>query len=189
MSESKEINTGELKEVNSSEKEEINTEPEKEVDGSEEKGLRHQTGKRARKLRNKLKRIEKKISQIKGEDWSDREKWKTAHMAEIYTMLMSLCTKFPKAFTTDEKKVRPLKIGIYEDLKAELGLKGKEKIWAKVQKRLLREALKIYTSSPVYLKQLSKGLYRVDLFGKRTERVINSQSNSAQIKLEEFDKK
>ena len=172
-----------------SEEEKVNTNELKEGDDNEEKGLRNQTGKRARKLRNKLKRIEKKISQIKGEDWSDREKWKTAHMGEIYTMLMSLCSKFPKAFTTDDQKIRPLKIGIYEDLKVELGLKGKKRIWAKVQKRLLREALKIYTSSPVYLKQLSKGLYRVDLFGKRTERVINSQSNSAQIKLEEFDKK
>ena len=172
--------------VNSSSEKEVNTNELKEADDSSEKGLRNQTGKRARKLRNKLKRIEKKISKIKGEDWSDREKWRTAHMGEIYTMLMSLCTKFPKAFTTDEKKVRPLKIGIYEDLKEELGLKGKEKIWAKVQKRLLREALKIYTSSPVYLKQLSKGLYRVDLFGNRVERVIKEQCDSAEVKLEEF---
>ncbi len=179
----------ESNEVNSSEKEEINTDESKEVDDGEENKLQNKTGKRARKLRNKLKRIEKKISQIKGEDWDDREKWRTAHMAEIYTMLMSLCSKFPKAFSTDEKKVRPLKIGIYEDLKVELGLKGKKRIWAKVQKRLLREALKIYTSSPVYLKQLSKRLYRVDLFGKRIERVIKEQSNSAQVKLEELDTK
>ena len=55
------------------------------------------------------------------------EEWRSTHMPQIQMMLMELCTKFPQAFTTDEQQVKPLKMGIYEDLKVALGLTSTKK--------------------------------------------------------------
>ncbi len=117
------------------------------------------------------------------------EEWRTTHMPQIQMMLMELCTKFPKAFTTDEQQVKPLKMGIYEDLKVALGLKGNYQSEAKKQKRFLREALKLYSESPAYLKKISQQLSRIDLEGKRTERVTEEYAKIAGMMLEKLKSK
>ena len=117
------------------------------------------------------------------------EEWRSTHMPEIRMMLMELYTKFPQAFTTDEQQVKPLKMGIYEDLKVALGLKGNYQTEAKEQKRFLREALKLYSESPAYLKKISQQLSRIDLEGKRTERVTEEYAKIARMMLEELKSK
>lgn len=114
------------------------------------------------------------------------EEWRIANMSQIYMMLMELCAKFPKTFTTDEKKLKPLKIGINEDIKVVLGLKCDYRTEAKKRKRLVREALKLYTESPGYLKKLTQQLYRIDLQGKRTEKVVEEHAERAKMMLEEL---
>ncbi len=115
------------------------------------------------------------------------EEWRTIHMPEINEMLIKLYTKFPQAFSTDEQQVKPLKMGIYEDLKVALGLKGNYQSEARKQKRLLREALKLYSESPAYLKKISQQLYRIDLEGKRTEKVTEEYAKIATMMLEKFE--
>ncbi len=58
---------------------------------------------------------------------------------------------------------------------------------AKEQKRLLREALKLYSESPAYLKKISQQLYRIDLEGKRTEKVTEEYAKIATMMLEKFE--
>ena len=69
--------------------------------------------------------------------------WRTANMADIYAILVTLSEKFPKTFFIDEKKEKPLKIGIYEDIKVALGLKNKYDRQSKRQKRLILAALEL----------------------------------------------
>ncbi len=85
-----------------------------------------------------------------------------------------------------KKKIKPLKIGINEDIKVALGLKGDYRTEAKKRKRLVREALKLYTESPGYLKKLTQQLSRIDLEGKRTEKVVEEHAERAKMMLEEL---
>ena len=52
-------------------------------------------------------------------------KWWVANLAEILAMLESLYEKYPKAFFSERKKVKPLKIDIHNDIKIALKLKKK----------------------------------------------------------------
>jgi len=115
--------------------------------------------------------------------------WRTANMADIYAILVTLSEKFPKTFFIDEKKVKPLKIGIYEDIKVALGLKNKYDRQSKRQKRLILAALELYTLAPSYLQKASWGLYRINLEGNRTERVTESSARYSKAKLLEIKQK
>ncbi len=115
--------------------------------------------------------------------------WRTAHMSEIQTMLNNLYEKFPKAFIKDPKKIKPLKLGINEDLIVELGLKRNFEREGKKQKRLIYEALKLYTEATEYVIKIIKRLYRIDLNGKRTERVSETHAEMAQTLLEQLNLK
>ncbi len=113
-------------------------------------------------------------------------KWWAANLTEILAMLNTLHEKFPKTFFSDFKKVKPLKVGIREDIKVALGLKKKYDSESLYQKKLLWAALNIYTQTPEYLQKLSRQLYRIDLNGNRTERVTDEQVLFAKARLREI---
>ena len=115
-------------------------------------------------------------------------KWWAANLAEILAMLETLYEKFPKTFFRDGKKVKPLKIGIRKDIKVVLELRKKYDSKSLYQKKLLWAGLSIYTRTPEYLEKLSKQLYRIDLKGKRTERVTDEQVLLAKARLREIKK-
>ena len=104
-------------------------------------------------------------------DKKAKREWEKANKIQIYEMLNTLYEKFPKAFFKEDKKIKPLKIGIREDVDEALGLANKFDPESKNQKKLVQGALKIYIKNPVYQAKLAKKLYRIDLQGKRTERV------------------
>ena len=115
-------------------------------------------------------------------------KWWVANLAEILAMLESLYEKYPKAFFSEGKKVKPLKIGIHNDIKIALGLKKKSDSESLHKKKLIWAALGIYTRTPEYIQKVSKQLYRIDLKGKRTERVTEEQVILAKARLRERKK-
>ena len=115
-------------------------------------------------------------------------KWWVANLAEILAMLETLYEKFPKTFFRNGKKVKPLKIGIRKNIKVVLKLRKKYDSESLYQKKLLWAALSIYTRTPEYLEKLSKHLYRIDLKGKRTERVTDEQVILAKARLREIKK-
>lgn len=80
--------------------------------------------------------------------------------------LLTLCERFPQAFFTDPEAIRPLKIGIDQDLRSAL---------PEMDSRLLRHALAHYTRRPAYLKALAQGLARVDLAGLPVAAVTDEQ--------------
>lgn len=67
-----------------------------------------------------------------------------------------LCAAFPNAFSPKGSAKRPLKIGIFQDIRA----KGHEIAYQK-----LRRALRDYCSGPLYLKAMKPGEPRIDLDG------------------------
>ena len=115
-------------------------------------------------------------------------KWWVANLAEILAMLEILYEKYPKAFFSEEKKVKPLKIGIHNDIKIALGLKKKYDSEYLHKKKLIWAALGIYTKTTEYVQKVSKQLYRIDLKGKRTERVTDEQVILAKARLREIKK-
>ena len=115
-------------------------------------------------------------------------KWWVANLAEILAMLETLYEKCPKAFFSEEKKVKPLKIGIHKDIKIALGLKKESEAEYSYKKKLIWGALGIYTRTPEYLQKVSKQLYRIDLKGKRTKRVSEEQVILAKARLREIKK-
>lgn len=82
---------------------------------------------------------------------------KSAKSREVIARLAQM---FPNCFFTDRTKIRPLKIGILDDLVAALA--GDENDLSKTQ---LRHAVKMYTSSWQYLGVCKAGSVRVALDG------------------------
>lgn len=67
-----------------------------------------------------------------------------------------LTAAFPKAFLPKGYIKKPLKIGIFQDI-VNLG--------SEISKKRLRNALRDYTSGPLYLKAMRSGEPRIDLDG------------------------
>ena len=81
---------------------------------------------------------------------------KTARRARTGAIVELLCDRFPQTFNRNGP--RPLKVGVYADVKAALG--------GAAQPRHLKSALGAYTSNARYLRALSAGACRVGLDGK-----------------------
>lgn len=93
-------------------------------------------------------------------------------------VLAFLAESFPKCFSL-ENEAQPLKIGIFHDLAARL--EGDER----VSKRLLRMALRHYTSGWKYLASVKVGAFRVDLDGALGDAVEEEHAEHAQLQLKE----
>ena len=93
-----------------------------------------------------------------------------------------LAEKFPECFSV-KGSVKPLKIGIFQDLAEKLNDDET------VSKTRLRQALRHYTSSWRYLKAIKKGVFRVDIDGKDVAEIDEEQANYASKTLKESQEK
>lgn len=93
-----------------------------------------------------------------------------------------LAEKFPECFSV-KGKVKPLKIGIFQDLAEKLSEDET------VSKTRLRQALRHYTSSWRYLKAIKVGVFRVDIDGKDVAEIDEEQANYAVKTLKESQEK
>jgi ProP effector len=81
---------------------------------------------------------------------------------EAIAVIRTLAERWPKTFYPEVKKRKPLKVGIFEDLKAAA---------PDIDPKMLRLALRVYTTSGAYLVACSKGHKRMDLNGNAVEEV------------------
>jgi ProP effector len=93
-----------------------------------------------------------------------------------------LTEKFPKCFSV-KGQVKPLKIGIFQDLSEKLTDDET------VSKTRLRQALRHYTSSWRYLKAIKVGASRVDIDGNDVAKIDEEQANYASKTLKESQEK
>ena len=93
-----------------------------------------------------------------------------------------LAERFPQCFIADGE-AKPLKIGIFQDLAAQLGEDPK------VSKTLLRTALRQYTSSWRYLHGLKAGQTRVGLEGEACGELTEEHVEHAKGALKESKEK
>jgi len=92
--------------------------------------------------------------------------------------LVFLSSKYPKCFFLDGQ-VKPLKIGIFQDLASDLA------DLEPVSKRLLRQSLRHYTSSWRYLAAVKLDVPRVDLAGEEGDTVEQQHADHAAEQLKE----
>ena len=93
-----------------------------------------------------------------------------------------LTEKFPECFSV-KGQVKPLKVGIFQDLSEKLADDET------VSKTRLRQALRHYTSSWRYLKAIKVGTSRVDIDGKNVAKIDEEQANYASKTLKESQEK
>ena len=93
-----------------------------------------------------------------------------------------LAEKFPACFSL-EGAIKPLKIGIFQELATQL---ADDDV---VSKTRLRQALRHYTSSWRYLKSIKAGSFRIDLAGKDAEEIDEAQAEYALKTLKESQEK
>lgn len=100
-----------------------------------------------------------------------------------------LTEKFPKCFFAyNSENVRPIKIGILEDIVARLGDEISPE--GKYSKTAIRQGIKVYASSLAYLDACKVGAVRVDLDGNECDGPITEeQEKYAQEKKESVKKK
>lgn len=86
-----------------------------------------------------------------------------------------LIEHFPSAFFKKGNQVKPLQIGIFDDIIAFY-----ERLdTPPFSKKALREALSYYSSSPAYLNCQKTNTARVDLFGNEVDVVTEEQAKYA----------
>lgn len=96
---------------------------------------------------------------------------KNVHFEHVKETLELLYKTFPKAFVKDGE-VKPLKIGIFDDLKERIAsVEG-------LSITKVRAALRMYTARLKYLYSVKEGVARIDLDGNATEDLVNAQHES-----------
>ena len=96
---------------------------------------------------------------------------KNVHFEHVKETLELLYKTFPKAFVKDGE-VKPLKIGIFDDLKERIASVDGLSITK------VRAALRMYTARLKYLYSVKEGVARIDLDGNATEDLVNAQHES-----------
>jgi len=86
-----------------------------------------------------------------------------------------LAENFPAAFLKKSNHIKPLKLGIFDDI-----IDFYERLDSPpFSKKALREALNYYSASPAYLNCQKKDTARVDLFGNEVDIVTEDQAKYA----------
>lgn len=99
---------------------------------------------------------------------------------EKLTVIDWLIEHFPAAFFKKSNQVKPLKIGIFDDI-----IDFYERIdTPPFSKKVLREALNYYSGSPAYLSCQKSNTARVDLYGNEVDLVTDEQEKYAQQRFE-----
>ncbi|MEH6579189.1 MAG: ProQ/FinO family protein [Amphritea sp.] len=104
-------------------------------------------------------------------------KSKSKNRAANQAALQLICDTYPLVF--NRENVRPLKIGIQEDLIAE----------EKLAKNKIKRALASYVRSPHYFRSLKEGADRIDLNGNPAGAVKASEADYAKEQLKEINKR
>ena len=92
-----------------------------------------------------------------------------------------LIEHFPMAFFKKTKQVMPLKIGIFEDI-----MDFYQRLDSPpFSKKILREALNYYSTSPAYLNAQKEGTARLDLYGNEVDIVTQEQAHYAYQRYEQ----
>src|SRR3990167_3824574 len=83
-----------------------------------------------------------------------------------------LIENFPAAFFKKGKQIKPLKIGIFDDI-----IDFYERLDSPpFSKKSLREALSYYSASPAYLNNQKPNTARVDIYGNEVDTVTSEQA-------------
>ena len=91
-----------------------------------------------------------------------------------------LAEHYPNAFFKKHNQIKPLKLGIYEDV-----LDFYERLDTHIfSKSDLKEALNFYSASPAYLSSQKENAARIDLFGNEVDVVTKEQADYAKSKYE-----
>jgi ProP effector len=86
-----------------------------------------------------------------------------------------LIEHFPGAFFKKANQVRPLKIGIFDDI-----IDFYERLDSPpFSKKSLREGVTYYSSSPAYLSSQKAGVARIDIYGNELDMVTIEQAKYA----------
>lgn len=86
-----------------------------------------------------------------------------------------LVEHFPAAFFKKANQIKPLKIGIFDDI-----IDFYERLDSPpFSKKMLREALNYYSASPAYLNCQQADVARVDLYGIEVDVVTDEQAKYA----------
>jgi ProP effector len=97
-------------------------------------------------------------------------------------LIAYLAEKYPACFSI-EGAAKPLKIGIFQDIAAQLTDDDN------LSKTRLRQALRHYTSSWRYLKSIKLGVHRIDLSGEQAEEIDKEQADHASKTLKASQEK
>lgn len=104
-----------------------------------------------------------------------------AHKKDKLVIIDWLIEHFPSAFFKNRNQVRPLKIGIFDDI-----IDFYERLDSPpFSKKALREALSYYSSSPAYLNCQKANAARIDIYGTEIDVVTQEQANYAHHKYQE----
>lgn len=97
-----------------------------------------------------------------------------------------LIEHFPSSFFKKGHQVKPLKIGIFDDL-----IDFYERLDSPpFSKKSLREALSYYSSSPAYLSCQKENSPRIDIYGNEVDVVTTEQAKYAHQRYQErYNKK
>lgn len=86
-----------------------------------------------------------------------------------------LIEHFPTAFFKKSKYIKPLKLGVFDDI-----IDFYERLdTPPFSKKTLREGLNYYSASPAYLNAQKEGAARVDLYGNEVDVVTHDQAQYA----------
>jgi ProP effector len=92
-----------------------------------------------------------------------------------------LIESFPAAFFQKNKQVRPLKLGIFEDI-----IDFYERLEVPpFSKKVLREAMNYYSASKAYLTCQTEKSARIDLYGNMVDNVTAEQALYAKKRYEQ----
>ena len=102
---------------------------------------------------------------------SARDRPMDVQREQINQAIELLCHKFPACFVQFERRRRPLKVGIVDDIQARLG--------DRIDRELLGRALRYYTRNTFYRMSQQPGAPRIDLDGNESGTVSEADAASA----------
>ena len=111
-----------------------------------------------------------------------KAKVKTLHPRAVLNILAD---RYPAAFHADGRLVKPLAVGVLQELRA--AREGEEPLPVSMQD--LRRALRYYTQGAAYHRAVARGDARINLLGEAVAEVTEEQKEHAAAKLVELEPK